>query len=135
MIVGDSIISKLESWRMSNKSNKIAVKDFPGATVDDMQDYIKPLIRRYKPNRVILHVGTNNLKHDQPQSIVDKINSVVNYIQDNSNCAVVISELTPKADSLESRRKEINRLLNQSFQHVITHTNIDQHQINSEDFI
>lgn len=45
MIVGDSIVAKLEGWKMSNKDNRIMVKSFSGASVDDLDDYIKPVLR------------------------------------------------------------------------------------------
>ena len=34
------------------------VKLFPGATVEDMEDFIKPITRK-SPDKLILHVGTN----------------------------------------------------------------------------
>lgn len=132
IIVGDSIVSKLEGWRMSNKTNKVTVKAFSGATVDDMSDYIKPLVRRYKPDRVILQVGTNNLKNDQPQSIVDKLKNVVEYIKNNSGCEVTVCELTCRGDSLESKRKDLNRLIQSSFDKTITHNNINRNHLNTK---
>ena len=39
---------------------------FPEATIEDIQDFIKPVLKR-KPQKLILHLGTNNLKIDKPK--------------------------------------------------------------------
>ena len=37
-----------------------------------MTDYIKPSIPR-KPNEIIVHVETNNIKSEEPRTVVEKI--------------------------------------------------------------
>jgi len=49
VIVGDSIVSKLEGWRMSNRENRVVVHPHSGATVDDLKDYIKPVLSIIQP--------------------------------------------------------------------------------------
>ena len=58
VIVGDSMIKNLQGWRLSNANNHMVVKSFSGATTSDMEDYLKPIVRR-EPEEIILHVGTN----------------------------------------------------------------------------
>ena len=41
-----------------------AVSSFPGATVSCMKHYVKPLLDE-KPDRVIIHVGTNDSKSEE----------------------------------------------------------------------
>ena len=39
----------------------MVVKSFPGAaTIEDMEDFVKPLLRK-KPDNEVLHIGTNDL--------------------------------------------------------------------------
>ena len=83
MIIGNVIIVKREGCKMSNKNNRVFIKAFPGATADDMVDHIKPILRR-KPDNIILHADTNNLKTDVSHAVDDKIISVVNTL--NKNC-------------------------------------------------
>ena len=67
-----------------------------------------------KPNRIILHVGTNNLTTDEANVVTDKICNVCQHIEDNlPECEIDISELTPQRDSptLDSTRKEVNKAL------------------------
>ncbi|CAB3980152.1 RNA-directed DNA polymerase from mobile element jockey-like [Paramuricea clavata] len=60
-IAGDSILQHVHGWDLSNDKQRVSVKSFSGSKADDMQDYIKPLLRK-KPDEIILHVGTNNIK-------------------------------------------------------------------------
>jgi hypothetical protein len=61
LIAGDSIIQHVHGWELSNEDYNVAVKSFSSSKLEDMKDYLKPLIRR-KPDEIILHIGTNNLK-------------------------------------------------------------------------
>lgn len=63
VIAGDSIIQRLPGWKLS-KLQKVVVKSFSGATVQDMEDYIKPITKN-EPDNIILHIGTNNLKSQE----------------------------------------------------------------------
>ena len=49
----------IDERRISKRDRKIKVKNFPGAKIDDMYDYIKPLLKKCS-DIIILHVGTNN---------------------------------------------------------------------------
>ena len=94
IIVGDSILSKLHGWKMSDKSNRISIRSFPGSKVDDMKDYIKPSIK-CKPNNLILHVGTNNLKLNELIVIAEEIVKMCETIAHESpHTKVAISQLT-----------------------------------------
>ena len=66
VVAGDSIVKDLIGGKMSkdDPNHFYVVKPFPGATLEDMKDFIKPLTRK-KPDKLILHVGTNNLKHNR----------------------------------------------------------------------
>ena len=75
-IAGDSIVKNLHGWMMSrNKSVKVSC--FPGATIQDMVSYLKPLINR-KPDHLLIHIGANNLSTDSPQEIAENIAALAN---------------------------------------------------------
>ena len=66
IITGDSVLNIIsENFNLNTRSAKVNDKPFPGATMDDFNDFIKPLARQ-KPNYIIFHAGTNNLKSDTP---------------------------------------------------------------------
>ena len=55
VIAGESIIQNIRGWSLS-KTNKVVVKPFPSATTEDMEDFIKPILRK-DPENIIIHVG------------------------------------------------------------------------------
>ena len=61
VIAGDSMIKYINAHKLLKADTKVRVSSFPGCTTLDMDDYIKPILRR-KPDKLILHVGTNSLK-------------------------------------------------------------------------
>ena len=101
IIAGDSMLKFINGRKLSSQiSNKglTYVKAFPGATVEDMSDYIMPSLRR-KPEEVILHVSTNNLKFSEPRKIAQGIVNLGLKIQNHSpDCKITISSLISRSD-------------------------------------
>ena len=60
VIVGDSIIKYVKGWELSNPTQRVTVKSFSGANLEDMDDFINPILRK-KPDQLVLHIGTNDL--------------------------------------------------------------------------
>ena len=79
MIVGDSIIHGLNEKKLKKYSAK--VRSFPGATIDDFYDYLKPLLKK-KPSHIILHIGTNDAIKKFPGQIKNEINNLSTYIKE-----------------------------------------------------
>ena len=59
-IVGDSMIKDVYGWELSDREEKVVAKHFSGSTTEDMKTYIQPPLKR-DPDRVIIHVGTNEI--------------------------------------------------------------------------
>ena len=74
-IAGDSIIQHVQGWKLSTSDKHVAVKSFSGARIADMDDYLKPLLRK-EPDEVILHVGTNNIHDESSRSVAEGIREV-----------------------------------------------------------
>ena len=75
--------------------HRVVVKAFPGATTFDMEHYLKPALAK-DPQRVILHVGTNNLKSNlrpNRNQIADNIVDLARMIESESRAEVTISEV------------------------------------------
>lgn len=96
VIVGDSIVSRLNGWKMSNQNNRVVIRSFSGATVEEIEGhYIRPTLKS-SPDSVILHVGTNNLKNDDPNTVAEKIiNLCETIVRESPTTKVATSELTP----------------------------------------
>ena len=70
VITGDSIINGILEERLSGKNGAVKVRNFPGATIEDMQHNLVPMLER-NPSRSILHVGTDNAESCNSREILD----------------------------------------------------------------
>ena len=68
VIVGDSIMKYVKGWELSNRTQRVTVKSFPGANLEDMDDFINPILRK-KPDQLVLHIGTNDLRRAESQVV------------------------------------------------------------------
>ncbi|CAB4008485.1 Hypothetical predicted protein [Paramuricea clavata] len=114
VIVGDSIVKGLQQHKLSKAAKQnVGVKCFPGATVGDMSDYIKPVLRR-TPDTVILHVGTNNATNKEASQIVNDIDKLCQEVKEiDPNVEIILSELTNREDNAKAKTtvQELKTLL------------------------
>ena len=116
VIAGDSIVKNIIGPKMSadDPDHYYIVKPFPGATVSDMEDFVKPLTRR-SPDKMILHVGTNDLRNNSsPKIIADSIVNIVTQIKEDSpGTAVGISAILVRNgnNELAAKATQTNNIL------------------------
>ena len=70
----------LKKEESQKKIKKVKVKNFAGATIDDMYDYIKPLLKKC-PDDIILHVGTNNTVNESSKVVLGKLLDLKKFIE------------------------------------------------------
>ena len=100
----------MKGWELSNNKQNVAVKSFSGATVEGMKDFLRRTIRR-QPDKLVIHVGTNDIRSSTPQDIADEITEVAQqFKQESRNTKIVISSLITRSDNPEftSKVKETN---------------------------
>ena len=73
------MISGINEKRLSKKY-PVNVRPFPGASANDMHQYLGPLLQKC-PDTVILHVGTNNCVNESSRVVLDKILNLKSFIQ------------------------------------------------------
>ena len=98
--------------RRLNPNEKIFVRSFPGATIEDMADHVKPSMR-HSPDLVVLHAGTNNLRSEVPaKRIAENIMKLALEMKNDAN-DVMISSLICRSDdeSLHQKSLEVNKVL------------------------
>ena len=61
-IVGDSIIKHVNEREVS-RDDSIKIRCHPGATTDDIIDYVRPTARK-KPDTIIIHTNTNDIQNE-----------------------------------------------------------------------
>ena len=97
-IIVDSMVSVFKKEFLLNKKHQVKVRCCRGATVEDMFDYVKPILKR-KPDYVVLHVGTNNAKDITLWNILDKILQLKTAALDSDkNCKVILSQSVARMD-------------------------------------
>ena len=123
-ILGDSIVKNVNGYLLTKKlQNKklIKVRLFIGAKVSCIYDHVKPTIREFNPNHIILHVGKNELKSSKKASQISR--SVIELalsLKSETN-AVTISLIVPRKDSLNNKAKEVHSpLIKMCGERVIT---------------
>ena len=65
------MVKNIKGWLMSRKKH-VRVYSFPGATTDEMELFVKPLIAR-QPDEIIIHIGTNDLSRTSAGQLTDNI--------------------------------------------------------------
>ena len=129
IICGDSILNGVDGDGISTKKNRTIVRCFPGATSDDMKDFVKPLAKK-KPDKMILHVGTNDIFKEI--NTIENLSIILAEIRKESpNTEIFVSNLCIRQDK-PNVSKYINDL-NNRLKHFcdlnnienISHENID----------
>ena len=92
-----------------------------------MYDRVKPAVREFHPNHLILNVGANELDGGKRTSLISK--SVIDLALSlkSSKNAVTISVIIPRNDSLNSKAQENSRCINMCGERDVTfidHTDI-----------
>ena len=106
------------------------VRQFPGATITDMYDHLKPILKRH-PEFLILHIGTNDTSKYTPNEIVDRVLALKRFVvSQNKECKVIVSTLTMRVDNSKNGNavqkvneilKELNIPLEKNFNIVKKH--------------
>jgi len=115
VILGDSIVKKVIGKKIGYKINEnVIVKPFLGGSVACMQYHVQPTLKK-KPNRVVLHCGTNSLTTDEtPEEITTQIIDLAKDIKNEIN-EVIVSSILPRRDEYDWKAEEVNGLLQTYF--------------------
>ena len=104
----------------------VKVRSFSSAKTRCMHDHVKPTMRDFNPEHVIIHVGTNDLNSDKTASQI--ANSIVELALSlkNENNNIYVSLIVPRNDNLNNKVNEVNSRLTNMCNHrgfpVINHT-------------
>ena len=100
--------------RLSGKYDVVKVCNFPGATIEDMQHNLVPILER-NPCHLILHVGANNAESCTSREILDKLLKLKTFISEKCpQCQTIFSTPTIRSDKAKANltvRQLTNHLL------------------------
>ena len=131
LIVGDSMIAGVNETMISRKGRVVKVRPFSGATIEDMYDYLKPILKKC-PDNIILHVGTNNAAREPPRVVFDKLLSLKSFIEKTlPNCKISISNLIKRTDNNEAAKTvdKVNELLFTLQLDIVDNNNITKNEL------
>ena len=108
------MVKKLNGYLLTKKVRHkflVKVRPFTGAKVSCMVDHVKPTIRDDKPDHVILHTGTNDLRSEKTANqIARSITEPAMSLRDNDN-SVIVSNIIPRNENLNNKATEVNNRL------------------------
>ena len=98
-ICGDYMTKYIPAHKLGRSTNdRVTSKSFRGAKCKDMKHYIMRTLEK-KPDEIILHVGTNDLKTSSAKTIVKDIVALTDFVVKASpSTKVTISELIMRTD-------------------------------------
>ena len=97
IIIDASMTKHLDSRRIGKsikgKGPRIHVETFKGTKTEAMMHYVKPCLRK-NVDKLILHVGTNDIKSKTTKQIADNIVDIYQSVDMNhSKTQIIISEI------------------------------------------
>ena len=126
LIAGSSIVSGIQESRL--RKYKCKVRAFPGATIEDMYDYLTPLLKK-KPTNIILHVSSNDSPYKSSDEIVQELIELKKKIElVLPGVKVFLSTPTLRFDNglANSVLREVTLKLRELFCDVVVNDNIDR---------
>ena len=92
------MVAGLKEELLLSKKQQVKVRFCRRATVEDMFEHVKPILKR-KPDYVVLHVGTNNVKDMTSRKILEKLLQLRTAVLDSDeNCKVILSQPMTQVD-------------------------------------
>ena len=128
LTVGDSIVFGIEENRISRQWRKVKVKSFPGATIEDMYDCIKTLLKKYPKKYNIVYWGKQHTVNDTSRIVLDKLLSLKAFVEKAlPDCNTCISNLTLRADNTKDSLivNNVNQPLSTLQLNIIGNSNIN----------
>ena len=126
------MLSGIEERRISKRDRKVKLKNFPGATIDDMYDYIKPLLK----NVLIIYHTLGliaRLMNEPSKTVLNKLLNLKKFI-DNTlpESNVVIFSLITRTDNGKAFLTVIktNKQLHGLQMDIIDNGNITSNELN-----
>ena len=135
VLIGDSMVKKIHGWKLGKKvGHRVVVKSFSGATCGDMGHYLKPTLDK-DPAKIILHIGTNDLKTRVPNIVADYIVDLARKIETESNAEVILSEVVSRSDDVSNEHikvinKKLRKFCTQNGWQLVQHNNISNKGLN-----
>ena len=111
LILGDSMVKILNGLLLTRKLKYkclIKVRQFSSVKVKRMHDHMKPTVRDFTPDHIILYCGTDDLNFEQTASQIAKSIIELAFLLKSKDNKISISLIVPKNDGLNNKASEVN---------------------------
>ena len=99
IIAGDSMLNYIEGQRLSNKKRVTKIHDFPGATTEDMFDFMRSLAYR-SPDYLIIHAGSKDFIDFTAKDIIANFQDIVEtIIEIDPKIKIILSSVIQRFDN------------------------------------
>ena len=78
-----------QNFNLANSGVYVSLKGTGGRTVDKVFKYDISFLKGYKPDIVVLEIGTNDLSNLSPEVVGSRIDVLVRYMLDELNIKVI----------------------------------------------
>ena len=103
-----------ENYNVTTKTANVKRHAFSGATIEDLHDYILPIARK-EPDNLIVHAGTNNIRNDTSEKIVEKLMQLHDHVSSIASASkIALSNIinTNTLLALECKKRRIDSINN-----------------------
>ena len=125
LITGSSILLGVKESRLKKYNAKI--RPFPGATVDDMFDYLVPLLKK-EPTYIVLQIGSNDSPSKTGDEIANEISNLKAFIYKTlPNVRIFILCPVIRIDNIKANNtlRELDMILRNTYKDIVINDNID----------
>lgn len=112
-ILGDSLLKDIEAHKIRealSSNERVYVKNFSGADIDDMKSYVIPT-KKHENDLLILHFGTNSLRGNKSAEDIAKEIIEIGIDMKTTKNEIMISGIVPRNDKLNTKGMEVNDFL------------------------
>ena len=114
-VVGDSILKRMSTFELRKRTPTASalVRPFVGATIDEMSEYLKPVLKKC-PDVVLLHIGINDLSSlrlEDEHSILTRFDGLVKQIKECGAIPIISFVVCTSDLCINDRVKNFNKLL------------------------
>ena len=98
LVIGDSMVKHIDAKKIAKAARCKAVShSYSGATIHQVTEKFNDEIEKQKYHTVILHVGTNDLTHDNPEKAASNMENLINKVK-SSTTNIAVSGVIKRYD-------------------------------------
>ena len=98
LVIGDSMVKHIDAKKIAKAARCKAVShSYSGATIHQLTEKFTDEIEKQKYHTVILHVGTNDLTHDNPEKAASNMENLINKVK-SSTMNIAVSGVIKRYD-------------------------------------